>query len=153
MMSVKPYPEGVDCVWLASDQAGHVGAFITAGMGPLPETALDASHIPVEDVEGRLCQLPVVSKAQLLVSVKRPDDFLDLAERGVFVYDWTDIHRAAHDALQVYEPVAVPLTPVTVDSLPSDLAVLAEAVQLAKVVFSSNVPLDVRAHVKCVEAA
>ena len=151
-MSTQPYPEGIDCVWLASDREGHVGAFITAGVGPIPAEALSSAYMPVEDIEGRLCQLPPVSQVQLLVSVKRPDDFIDLAERGVFVYDWTDINRTAREALRVYEPVAVPTKPITASSLPSDLAALAKVLRLADVVFAGSGAVDVRAHLSCAQA-
>mgnify|MGYP001269893781 FL=1 len=150
-MSTQPYPEGIDCVWLASDHDGHLGAFITAGIGPIPEDALDSVHMPVEDIEDRLCQLPPVSQARLLVSVKRPDDFIDLAERGVFVYDWTDINRTAREALRVYEPVAVPTKPITASSLPSDLAALAKVLRLADIAFAACKAIDIRAHLSCAE--
>ncbi len=150
-MSMQPYPEGIDCVWLASDRDGHLGAFITAGSGPIPAEALDSAYMPIEDIEGQLCQLPPVSQAQLLVSVKRPDDYIDLAERGVFVYDWTDINRTANEALRVYEPVAVPTKPITASSLPSDLAALAKVLRLADVVFAVGGVVDIRAHLSCAE--
>jgi hypothetical protein len=151
-VSAQPYPDDIDCVWLASDRDGHLGAFITAGVGPIPAAALDYVYIHVEDIEGRLCRLPLVSQAELLVSVKRPDDFIDLAERGVFVFDWTDIHRTARAALRVYEPVAVPTRPITASSLPSDLAALVEIVRLAHVAFTANEAIDVCAHLSCAEA-
>jgi len=151
-MSTQLYPEGIDCVWLASDRDGHLGAFITAGVGPIPAAALGFTHLVVEDVEGRLCQLPRVSQAQLLVSVKRPDDFIDLAERGVFVYDWTDINRTTREALRVYEPVAVPTKPITASSLPSGLAEMAQVLRLADVVFADGEAVDIRAHLSCADA-
>jgi hypothetical protein len=92
-----------------------------------------------------------VSQVELLVSVKRPDDFIDLAERGVFVYDWSDINRTAREQLRVYEPVAVPTKPITTSSLPSGLAILAAIVTLADVVFAAKVAVDVRAYLSCVE--
>jgi len=142
----------MDCVWLASDRNGHVGAFITAGVGPIPAEALSSVYMPIEDVEGRLCQLPPVSQVQLLVSVKRPDDFIDLAERGVFVYDWTDINRTAHEALSAYEPVAAPTKPIIASSLPSDLAILVKILKLADVVFAAGEAVDIRAYFSCAEA-
>ncbi|MHA6832588.1 hypothetical protein [Ralstonia pseudosolanacearum] len=151
-MSTQPYPDGIDCVWIASDRNGHLGAFITAGVGPIPAEALKSVYMPVEDIEGQLCLLPIISQAELLVSVKRPDDFIDLAERGVFVYDWTDINRTARDALRVYEPVAVPTRPITTNSLPDDLAALAKVLELADVVFSTKTAVDIRAQVSCAEA-
>jgi hypothetical protein len=139
-------------VWLASDFNDHLGAFITAGVGPIPTAALDPAHILVEDIESRLCQLPLVSQTRLLVSVKRPDDFIDLAERGIFVYDWTDINRTVCEALCVYEPVAVPTKPVTVVSLPSDLKNLAKGLKLINVEFAAGAIVDIRAHFNCAEA-
>lgn len=151
-MSMQEYPEGIDCVWVASDREGRVGAFITAGVGPIPAEALSSVHPPIEDIEGQLCQLPAVSRVRLLVSVKRPDDFINLAERGVFVYDWTDINRTAREALRVYEPVAVPTKPITASSLPSELRALAKVLRLADVVFAASEAVDVRAHLSCAEA-
>lgn len=150
-MSLKPYPAGVDCVWLASDKEGHLGAFITAGTAPIPVSVLGPGYMPVDDVEGRLCQLPPVSEARLLVLVKRPDDFIDLAQRGLFVYDWTDINRTAREALGVYEPVAVPSKPITVNFLPGDLAASARAIRLSAIAFACGDAVDIRAHLKCVE--
>ena len=151
-MSLRPYPEGMDCVWLASDRAGHLAAFITAGIGPIPIATLAASALPIDEVESSLCELPQVTQAKLLVSVPRPDDFIDLAERGLFVYDWTDISRTARDALHVYEPVAVPVQPITVGALPNDLAALAKAVQLSDVGFSESNALNIRDHLSCAGA-
>jgi hypothetical protein len=148
---MQPYPEQFDCAWLASDREGHVGAFITAGVGPIPAEALSSVYMPVEDIEGRLCQLPLVSQVQLLVSVKRPDDFIDLAERGIFVYDWTDINRTLREKRRVYELVAVPTNPITVTSLPSDLADLAKIVRLADVLFAASEAVYIRAHLICSE--
>jgi hypothetical protein len=150
-VSERPYPEGIDCVWLASDREGHLGAFITAGVGPIPAEALKSDYVPVEDIEGLVCDMPNVSGARLLVSVKRPDDFVDLAERGVFVYDWIDIHRTAREAVCAYEPVAVPVKPIKVDLLPADLAAVARALKFVDVAFADEKRLDVRAYMGCHE--
>jgi hypothetical protein len=139
-------------VWLASDRQGHLGAFITAGIGPIPKKALDASQMAIEEIEGSLCQLPSVSQAHLLVSVPRPDDFIDLAERGLFVYDWTDINRTVDKALCVYEPVAVPVTPITIGSLPVELSALARVLKIANVDFLDGDAINIRAHLICIEA-
>lgn len=151
-MSMQAYPEGIDCVWLASDREDRLAAFITAGVGPIPLKAFNPACVPVEDIEGRLCQLPPVSQARLLVSVKRPDDFIDLAERGLFVYDWTDISRITREALQVYEPVAIPTMPITTASLPSDLATLAKVLRLDCLAFADGGCVDIRSHLSCAEA-
>ncbi len=151
-MILRAYPEGLDCMWLASDGRGNLGVFLTAGAGPIPKLALDRSQIPVESIEEVICTLPAISEARLLVSVKRPDDFIDLAKRGFFVYDWSDIHRTTREALGAYEPVAVPSKPITASSLPSDLAALATALRLANVAFPASVALEIRAHLDCAES-
>ena len=148
-MSTNNYPEGLDCVWLASDRDGCVGAFVTAGAGPIPSLALDASDVPLEDIEQRLWELPSVSDVRLLVSVKRPDSFIELAQRGVFVFDWTDIHRTKAEVVRAYELVAVPLDPIVVLASPPDLAALAVAATLANVSFADGQMVDVRTHLKC----
>ena len=150
-MSTSPYPDGIDCSWLASDQVGRLGVFITAGIGPIPATALDSANMPIEAIEERLCQLPTVSSNQLLVTVKRPDSFIDLAERGFFVYDWTDIHRTKADELNVYESVAAPNEPIDIDALPDDLGVLARAMKLKGVEFEAGKAIDVRSFISCIE--
>jgi hypothetical protein len=147
----RPYPEGIDCVWIASDREGHLGVFITAGVGPIPAEAFKSDYVPVEDIEELVCDMPSKSSARLLVSVKRPDSFVDLAERGVFVYDWTDIHRTAREAAHAYEPVATPVKPIKVDELPADLAALAKALKFVDVAFADEKRLDVRAYMRCYE--
>jgi hypothetical protein len=137
---------------LASDKNGLLGAFVTAGVGPIPRALLASALIPIEDIESRLRELPSVSRPQLLVSVKRLDDYLDLAERGVYVYDWTDINRTARAAIGAYEPVAAPINPISASELPSDLAAIADELRLTGVEFSDKIAVDVRAQVPCDEA-
>src|SRR5688500_4407726 len=115
------YPTGIDSVWLATDRDGHVAVFVTAGNGPIPACVLSAENVAVEDIEGMLVGLPRVTTARLLISVKRPDDYLDMAERGLFVYDWTDAHRTASEALRTYELMAAPISPATVDAMPIEV--------------------------------
>lgn len=148
-MTERPYPEGIDCVWLASDREGYLAAFITAGAGPVPIEALKCDYVHLEDIEALVCGMPIVSGARLLVSVKRPDDFVDLAARGVFVYDWTDINRIARDAVGAYEPVAVPVKPIKLDVLPAELAVVATALQFVDVRFADEKPLNVCVRMSC----
>jgi hypothetical protein len=111
----KPYPFGIDCVWLALDGDGHVGAFVSAGAGPIPERALACEH-GVEDIEKALLQLPRKSTAQLLIADDVPS-FVDIAERGLFVYDWQDVHRNRRDCTHKYEPVAKPINPISAADL------------------------------------
>lgn len=148
-MNERPYPNGIDCVWLASDNEGRLAAFITAGEGPIPAEALKFDRLPVEDIEGLIGDMPRVSEACLLVVVKRPDDFITFAERGLFVYDWTDVHRTTRQAVHAYEAVATPTKPISLGMLPADLAGEARALQFIDVSFADAKRLDVCAYMHC----
>src|SRR5260221_7905556 len=88
-MSDPYYPHGWDCLWLAHDRNNHVGGFVTGGTGPIPVELLDLNEPKVEDLEEMVSGLPKVSGSRLLVSFyKDPSSFLDLAEHGIFIYDW-----------------------------------------------------------------
>ncbi|RTL43030.1 MAG: hypothetical protein EKK49_00540 [Rhodocyclaceae bacterium] len=149
---MREYPDGLDCVWLATDRNGHLGAFVTGGSGPIPVSATSDSSFPIEDIEAAVCELPQISETRLLVQMKRPDDFIDIAQRGFFVYDWRDVHRTTHDSTHVYEPVAVPLNPITLDALPESIRRLAVDATLRDSAFVEEQALDVMAMLECLSA-
>jgi hypothetical protein len=148
MHSSNIYPQGIECVWIASDINGHVGAFITAGIGPVPVSALHSDQA-IEELEDRLCMLPQISKAILVTSAKRPDDFINLAERGFFVYDWSDVHRTQGAALNAYEPIAIPANPISATSLNDHGLGSLLATRFDNVIFSGDQTLNVNNYVEC----
>src|ERR1043165_6068086 len=91
---MQDYPSQIDCAWLASDADGRLAAMITAGSGPIPEEVL-SSCIDVTEIEGLMFGLAVVCEAIMHVKIPRPDSFIELGKRGLFVYDWTDVHRTS----------------------------------------------------------
>src|SRR4051812_47975150 len=101
-MEERHYPKGIDCVWIGYDREGRVGVFATGGEGPIPALALEAKRIPLEEIESRLLRLPPTTSGRLLVPLKRPDDFLDPARRGLFAYDWSDAHRNRSEKIGKY---------------------------------------------------
>ncbi len=165
-MTTQPYPEQQERAWLASDGEGNLGAFITAGVGPIPTEALNATAVLFDDIEFRILQLPCVSQAYLPVPVpkscvesakhgnpnayKIPDSYAELAERGLFVYDWRDVHYLM--SLDAYELVVVPSKPITMSSLPFDLATFAKKVKMTNVKFGESDTVDIRAHLICSES-
>lgn len=146
----RQYPEGVDCVWIGSDRDGRLGVFVTGGEGPIPALALDAKRIPVEEIEGRLLGLPPTTLGRIIVALKRPDDFLELARRGLFAYDWSDVHHTQSENSGKYEQIAVPETPLMWATLPAEIASL-----LAGITFSLAFPqenlIDARKALQCRE--
>ena len=149
-MDERPYPEGVDCCWLASDRIGQLGVFLTGGSGPIPAQLLLPPYL-LDDIEETILALPKASDIDLRVKVPRPDRFVALAERGFFVYDWSDVHRT-EQYIDEYELMALPYRPLTLDLLPDSLLDTARAVRLGAVSFVSAWRVDVRAHMACREA-
>ncbi len=145
------YPEGIDCVWLASDREGNVGAFATGGSGPIPVGALTETQPAIVDIEERVHLLPRTSQAKLLVTVKRPDDFIAMAERGLYVYDWSDVHRTAREAIGAYELMAAPLRPITAREMADEFAATLAGANLNTVSFETERLLDVRTLLPCCE--
>lgn len=149
-MDERPYPEGIDCCWLAYDRDGHLGVFVTSGRGPVPVPALLETY-PLDDIEERLLALPKASDIDLRVRMPRPNRFVAFAERGVFVFDWSDVHRT-EAYIDEYELVAFPYRPLTLDQLPDDLADAARSIRFNQIAFASAWRIDVRAHLTCREA-
>lgn len=109
------YPDGIDCVWIATDRAGHLAAFATGGAGPIPQAVLE------------------------------------IAERGIFAYDWSDVHRTRRDEIGAYELIAAPANPIDISRLPQEFADLVASNKLGSIVFDSEKRLDVRKELSCIE--
>jgi hypothetical protein len=147
------YPVQVDCVWVASDRDGHVGAFATAGIGPIPELALSNTRsLPVTDIEEAILKLPKVSSCRLIASVPRPDSFIAMAERGFYVYDWSDVHRTVASLMDAYEPMACPVNPVSLEELPESLRSSAGSVRYCVGAFDDCGTIKVTNYFDCLRA-
>jgi len=141
------YPSDWDCAWLASDGSGHLGAFITAGEGPIPGSILDLAK-PVVEWEGIALELPRISEAVELKTTGDTTSYVALAERGLFVYDWLDVHRLKTTGK--YEMVARPVRPLRVAEIESDLRVVVDSVRFGGIEFSSCNAIDVPRQMPCV---
>lgn len=151
-MTARSYPDDIDCIWLAVDRGGHVAAFATGGSGPIPVGVLEGGECAIEDIEVKIAELPRIGDAQLLVSLKRPDDFIAIAERGIFTYDWSDVHRMQRDEIGAYELIAVPTSPIKFSQLPHELVRLVAHSKLEDVTFETEKKLDIRKLLSCVDA-
>jgi len=143
-VNLPAYPYGQDLVWLAIDASGMVSAFITAGEGPIPSSALQAA-VGEPNLEEQLHDLPITCQATLLVNVPVATSYLDLAKRGFFVFDWSDIHRTSAQATGMYERVCLPERPVAASALPAYLQAVARATALQSVSFASSNRVHVHA--------
>jgi hypothetical protein len=104
----------------------------------------------MDDIKTRLGDMPVTANAKMLVSMPRPDDFVQLAERGLFAVDWSDVHRPKADRIHSYELVAIPSRPIQVGQLTSEVRPLLEGIVLPAT-FAALTRLDVHRYVLCRE--
>lgn len=128
---------GRDLSWIASDRLDQVGLFVTAGSGPVPPSAFSW----VEEAEEQACALPTICVAELLMSLPRPDDFLELGRRGFFAFDWTDAGKEIVQATNTYELVCRPAAPVVLGTLPLWLQSAARATRIDTIFGHSSIRL------------
>jgi hypothetical protein len=125
---------GIDAAWLAVDSLGCVGIFFTGGQGPIPAAALAVLQSGL-DPEAVLLMLGERGGCEVLVKYRRPDDFVLMANRGLYAFDWSDVHRTIAREIGVYELVAIPSSPVGVCDLPESIQRAARSVQYGRVSF------------------
>lgn len=139
--------QGVDYAWLAVDDEGFIAIFMTGGEGPVPNSAQFKAG-PMLDVEELLARAPEISECRSHVNYLRPDDFLAAARRGVFAFDWSDVHRTTSETRKVYELIAEPTSPIDLEHLPAALQEIARKTHLSGVNFKRS--LDSGVSVICV---
>ncbi|WP_162626543.1 hypothetical protein [Acinetobacter sp. CFCC 10889] len=122
-------------MWIAVDQTGMLGAFITAGEGEISLNAIQSTIINFIELEEKILQFPISSLAHLTTSVPYPNEFIAIAERGFFVYDWTDKNR--------YELVCIPKTPLHLKQLPHQYMTYLQALKLKHSLFQSTTTINI----------
>ena len=144
MNKQQSYPYGIDCTWLGMDKCGAVAAFVTAGQGDVPSAILAGGGIDLREVEYLLMALPVIADVNLLVMVPRPDDFLDMACRGLYVYDWNGTR---------YTLVAEPKSAVQCSALNDELKSIAEFAVFDSIEFSRQTEISVGSLMEVVQSS
>lgn len=148
-MTAELYPGGWDCFWIASDKGSNIAAFVTGGEGPIPKSVLSGGKLSIDGIWEAVHSLPVATFAKLFDILPSPNDFERIAEKGFFVYDWSDVERVASKRTHLYELLAAPTTPIKLNMLPPQLRDLADEVKFSEVVFSESLTLDVQDKFDC----
>lgn len=84
----------------------------------------------------------------MFVSLKRPDDFIALAERGIFVYDWQDTHRI-NEFSNCYEIITTPLEPINKTECTEKFPELIWAAHLGEIDFKNTTTINIQDFVRC----
>ena len=143
------YPH-LDLIWFATDGSNNVAAFVTAGRGPIPRRVLQWDASPNGLLADKLLSLPVIGSGRMLQPYANPERFLQLAERGAYVYDWTDVHKAEAARTRSYELVCAPSVSRASNDLPDEMKLIAADASLAGVNFPEQPLLDIRLLLDCV---
>jgi hypothetical protein len=112
MAALRNQIEGYEFDWFAIDAEGRVGHFSTAGEGLVPKVVLE--HITeTESLTQELLRLPVTGKANGHLP-GNINDWLEMAGRGVYSFDWQHSNGA-------YRLAATPSSELQVVGLPEAL--------------------------------
>jgi len=137
------YPSDWDWVWAASDAGGNLAAFITAGHGGIPKLLLEGELV---DYEGALLRLPTTSDACEFEKCKIMGGFVNLSRRGIFVFDWADVHNRIET--RMYHKITAPTRPLKlIDAL--DVLSGLKIVRLNDVTFADVDAVDVSRYLDC----
>lgn len=150
-MTAMRYPHGWDWVWAATDRDGHVAAFVTAGEAPVPRDVIEIQFRDSAHVEEAIAALAPSSGIRGFMEPGDREALVELAHRGLFVYDWRDVRRALRDELGAYELVAAPTTPVRAATLPPVLRVAAMSMRFDRLRFRDAPLIDVHGHAPCLQ--
>jgi hypothetical protein len=142
------YPEGWDLEWLSVDAAWQVAVFTSAGVGPIPTSVLRYPET-LDAIPELVRALPIRSESKLLADVNRPDDYIEFARRGLYAYDWSDVHRSRGEKTGLYQLQAYPETPITVRELTLQLQSLLGVTLFSSLRFDQSRSIDVRRAVEC----
>jgi hypothetical protein len=142
------YPEGWDLEWLSVDSTGQVAFFTSAGVGPIPTSVLRNPEM-LDAIPELVRALPIRSGSKLLADLIRPDDYVEFARRGLYAYDWSDVHRPRRGKTGLYQLQAYPETPITVGELTLQLQSFLGATLFPSLRFDQSRSIDVRRAVEC----
>jgi hypothetical protein len=88
----------------------------------------------------------------MLASLPRPTDFIFFGSRGLFAYDWTDVHRNSGFSRR-YEMLSKPERPIHCSNMPERFQELLRATTFSGLRFADTPKIDVREHFVCEPAA
>jgi len=132
------YPEGADAEWFGIDALGYLGRFTTGGAGPVPQIVIEAKLPWFYETNN----LGVSSRVEMLKELPRPDDFLDLSKRGIYGFDWDDVHRTKKDSRNRYELISKPFSPILFNEIQEFFSQNRPAVTFENIEFNSSNWID-----------
>lgn len=140
------FAEGFEMLWLAEDELGNVGGFVTAGSGPIP---VASRSIDIYDLDDLVLDLLAVSEVTISDEMKVGKYFCDIAAKGIFVYDWTAGYGGTILPSDGYELVARPVSPIKITHLSPEFIMKSRIVKFAGADFTRDSKIIVANYVPC----
>lgn len=105
---------GYEYDWAAIDENGYIGYFSTAGSGPVPQLSTQEPTL-FDGLFEKIASMDVVSDSiQMNGSDRNVSDWILIAQRGVFSFDW-------RQEISLYQIIATPKNPVRLEILDTTL--------------------------------
>lgn len=102
-----------DVEWFATDSAGNLAAFVTAGLGPVPLCVFE-QELSLIGLHTRVDALPAISTTEPVDRAQGTNpSFVRLAAKGFFVYDWNHA-RGRYCANLPYRLTTRPRSPLKI---------------------------------------
>jgi hypothetical protein len=133
------YPEWADVEWFACDQLGQIAFLTTGGQGAVPRAVFRSlsDYLGVREAFWNLPRRCGHTLYQPESEKPRPDDWVKLAQQGLFGYDWS-----AANGPNVLEPgyrlVTSPECPLGLADLPEPTAAWVKCVTWDAVIFGQG---------------
>jgi hypothetical protein len=101
--------------WFASDRNGNLGIFSAIMNAPIPES-IKVSYENYIKVEEIISSLPK-STSHILTTNENGNfsDWISYAEKGLFAFDFQDVHRTKNEIKNQYDLIAKPFQPILVN--------------------------------------
>jgi hypothetical protein len=112
---------GFEFDWFARDEAGQLAVFTSAGSGFIPARVFSSTVAPYNGVIAALAGRHTAPVIKVFTGDGSFADWCDLAARGLFAYDFQDLHRVRAAERHGYDLIARPSVPATTLDLPSSL--------------------------------
>jgi len=146
------YPYDFDIVWVCADLRGSLAAFVTAGRGPVPEIILSEWGEGIGEIESVILNMVKSLEASIIGSYLDETSFRDLSERGLYVYDWSDIHRSISQYSKKYEKVALPQKALFLSDVDPLAREKLRTIVTLETYFSDQDAIGPETHVACISA-
>ena len=109
-----------DFEWYAVDRDGFIAFFTSAGFGPIPIVVFRSESLYFE-ITRTISDLSCCGGHRINIAGQlypKPEDWVRMAQRGLFAYDWDSSNAGQYVSCQPYQLIASPARPMNISELP-----------------------------------